>query len=183
MPLRVSQKPSDSKPLINHHLGPHVLKLHSKKVIMMRAGIRPLEGEQAMEKNKKMLKQEYRQNPRPMGVFLIRNMVNDKVFVVVGLDLEGLINRYKFQLKMGKHTNLRLQSEWNEFGGDNFAFEILDQLNAPDGPHANPREDLASLEDLWLEKLQPYDERGYNERKLSREEKLRRISARRADTF
>jgi len=29
---------------------------------------------------------------------------------------------------------------------------------------------------MWLEKLEPYDERGYNERKLSREERIRRIS-------
>jgi hypothetical protein len=136
-----------------------------------------------MEQNKKSLKQEYRQNPRPGGVFLIRNMVNDKVFLGVGLDIEGIINRFKFQLKMGKHTNVRLQNEWNEFGGESFAFEILDQLNAKDAPSANYREDLTSLEDLWLEKLQPYDERGYNERKLSREEKLRRIAAKRTDTF
>jgi hypothetical protein len=33
------------------------------------------------------------------------------------------------------------------------------------------------LEDLWLEKLEPYGEKGYNERKLSREERLRMIAA------
>jgi hypothetical protein len=27
-------------------------------------------------------------------------------------------------------------------------------------------EDLAALEELWLEKLKPYDDRGYNSRKL-----------------
>jgi hypothetical protein len=136
-----------------------------------------------MEKEKKRLKQEYKQNPRPMGVFLIRNMVNEKVFVGVSLDLAGIINRHKFQLAMGKHPNTRLQAEWNEHGSESFAFEILDQLNPQDNPHSDYKRDLASLEDLWLEKLQPYDERGYNERKLSREEKLRRIAANRSDTF
>ncbi|HEV7857173.1 MAG TPA: GIY-YIG nuclease family protein [Pyrinomonadaceae bacterium] len=136
-----------------------------------------------MDKDKKKLKQEYRQNPRPMGVFLIRNMVNEKVFVGVSLDLAGIINRHKFQLAMGNHTNTRLQLEWNEFGGESFAFEILDQLNPQDDPQFDYRKDLACLEDLWLEKLQPYDDRGYNTRKLSREEKLRRIAAHRSDTF
>jgi len=136
-----------------------------------------------MLKDKKRLKQEYKQNPRPMGVFLIRNMVNKKVFVGVSLDLPGIINRHKFQLTMGNHPNTRLQAEWNEFGSESFAFEILDQLNPQDDPHFDYREDLAFLEDLWLEKLQPYDDLGYNERKLSREEKLRRIAANRSETL
>jgi hypothetical protein len=32
------------------------------------------------------------------------------------------------------------------------------------------------MEEMWLEKLEPYGERGYNERKLSREERMKRIS-------
>jgi hypothetical protein len=38
---------------------------------------------------------------------------------------------------------------------------------------------VAFLEDLWLQKLKPFGERGYNLPKLSREEKLRRIAANR----
>lgn len=133
-----------------------------------------------MEANKKRLKREYKQNPPPMGVFAIRNMVNDKVFVGVSQDLAGIINRHKFQLKMGNHRSVRLQAEWNEFGGDNFAFEILEQLDGRDVPHSDYREELALLEELWLEKLQPFGDRGYNEPKLSREEMLRRMAAKRS---
>ena len=133
-----------------------------------------------MEKSKKQLKQEYKQNPRPMGVFLIRNMVNDKVFVGVGLDLSGIINSHKFQLAAGVHRNRRLQNDWNEFGGESFSFEIYDQLTPREDPQFDYREELVFLENLWLEKLEPYDERGYNERKLSREERLRRIAANRS---
>ncbi|HEV7843177.1 MAG TPA: GIY-YIG nuclease family protein [Pyrinomonadaceae bacterium] len=132
-----------------------------------------------MEKDKKRLKQEYRQTPRPMGVFLIRNNVNDKVFVGVSLDLPGIINRHRFQLTMGKHPNKRLQADWNEFGSESFAFEIFDQLSPRAEPEFDYRGELSYLEELWLEKLQPYDERGYNEPKLSREEKLRRMAAKR----
>lgn len=134
-----------------------------------------------MEKSKKQLKREYQQTPRPMGVFLIRNAVNDKVFVGVSINLDGIINRHKFQLTKGGHPNRRLQAEWDEFGSDNFAFEILDQLNPQADPHSDYQADLASLEELWLEKLQPYDERGYNERKITREERLRRIAANRQE--
>ena len=134
-----------------------------------------------MEKNKKRLKQAYQQSLRPMGVFLIRNMVNEKVFVGIGLDLAGIINRHRFELTMGKHRNQRLQTEWNEFGSDSFTFEILDQLNRGEDPNVDYRAELAFLEELWLEKLQPFGDRGYNERKLSREEMLRRIAANRLD--
>ena len=35
------------------------------------------------------------------------------------------------------------------------------------------------MEEMWLEKLEPYGERGYNEKKLTREERLRKIAANR----
>lgn len=126
------------------------------------------------EKNKR-LKKEYQSSRRAMGVFLIRNMINDRVFVAVGLDLLGIVNSHKFQLKMGVHRNRRLQSDWNEFGEENFAFEILDQLEPRAGTSDDGREDLLFLEELWLEKLQPFGVRGYNKRKLTREEKLHRV--------
>jgi hypothetical protein len=132
-----------------------------------------------MEDNKKRLKREYKLNPPPMGVFVIRNMINDKVFVGVSRDLPGIINRHRFQLKMGNHRNARLQADWKEFGDESFAFEILEQLNPSDVPHFDYREELALLEKLWLAKLQPFGDRGYNEPILSREERLRRMAAKR----
>lgn len=136
-----------------------------------------------MEKARKQIKQDYKSTPKPMGVFLIRNLVSDKVFLGIGLDLPGIINRHKFQLFRGIHQNTRLQNDWNELGSRNFAFEILDQLGHPEGHSSDYQDDLKSLEKLWLEKLQPYGDRGYNEPKLSRLEKLRRIAANRITEY
>ena len=135
-----------------------------------------------MKEDNKQLKKNYQQNPRPMGVFLIRNNLSNKVFLGAGRDLQGLINRYTFQLKNGSHPNKSLQADWNEFGGNNFAFEIVDQLKPLDGPGFDARAELTVLENLWLEKLQPFGERGYNEPKLSRAEKLRRINQKSKET-
>jgi hypothetical protein len=129
-----------------------------------------------MDKEKKQLKKDYQQDRRPMGVFLIRNNLNDRVFLSAGIDLQGLINRHKFQLKNGTHPNKSLQADWNKLGDSNFAIEILDELKPPNDPAFNPRAELTVLENLWLEKLQPFGERGYNEPKLSRTERLRRIT-------
>jgi hypothetical protein len=132
-------------------------------------------------KDKKQLKREYQQAARPMGVFVIRNNRNDKIFVGSSLNVPGIINRHRFALERGLHANKSLQADWNEAGSDNFAFEIVDELSAGSDPQMDYRKDLEFLEDLWLDRLQPYGERGYNERKLSREERLRRISNRRND--
>src|SRR5262249_43715512 len=134
-----------------------------------------------MSDKKKELKREYKLNHRPMGVYQIRNTVNDKVLVGSTLNLPGIFNRYKLQLKEGNHPNAALQAEWNEFGAESFAFEILDELTPRENPGYDYREDLTSLEDLWLEKLEPYGERGYNEKKMGTEEKLRRIALNRSE--
>lgn len=111
-----------------------------------------------------------------MGIFQIRNLVNEKILVVGALNLPGIINRHQFELRAGSHKNRELQADWSELGGDRFIFEILDELTPSSSPDADPRADLLALEDLWLDKLQPYGERGYNERKKSREERLRMIA-------
>lgn len=129
-----------------------------------------------MDKTKKELKREYQQNHTPMGVFQIRNIANDKVFIGTALNLPGAINSTRFQLNAGSHPNKTLQSEWREFGSDSFVFEILDELTATEGPAHDYRADLAFLEEFWLEKSQPYGERGYNESKKRTEERLRLIS-------
>lgn len=129
-----------------------------------------------MNSEQKALKKDYQQNHTPMGVFQIRNLVNEKVFVGAAMNLPGIFNRHKFELQMGGHKNLSLQVEWNEFGADKFAFEILDELTPVSDPQHDYREDLAFLEEMWLEKLQPYGERGYNEPKKTKEQRLRMIA-------
>ena len=129
-----------------------------------------------MNSEQKALKKEYQQGHTPMGVFQIRNMVNEKMFVGSALNLPGIFNRHKVELRMGSHKNKKLQAEWNEFGADKFAFEILDELTPVSDPQHDYREDLTQLEDMWLEKLQPYSERGYNEPKKTTEQRLRMIA-------
>lgn len=131
------------------------------------------------EKNKE-LKREYQQTPRQMGIWQIRNLGNEKVLVGAALNLPGIINRHQFALRAGSHPNRPLQADWNQYGAENFVFEILDELTPSEDPARNYREELAFLEDLWLDRLQPYADRGYNEHAKTREERLRMIAENRA---
>ena len=118
-----------------------------------------------MNNKKKELKNKYKQAHTPMGVYQIRNLTDEKLFVGTALNIPGIHNRHRFQLNFGNHPNKKLQADWNELGSDNFAFETLDNLEATKGADIDYREDLLSLEELWLDKLQPYDDQGYNEKK------------------
>ena len=114
---------------------------------------------------------------RPLGVFLIRNTTNDKVFLAGGVDLNGLMNRHRYQLSKGSHVNRQLQADWNELGSDKFEFEILEQLEPGRDSTFDSRKELTFMERMWLERLSPFGDRGYNQPKSSRAEKLRRIRA------
>src|SRR5690349_12143048 len=128
-----------------------------------------------MNTRKKELKEQYKLSHTPMGVYQIRNLTNGKVFVGTALNLPGILTSNRLQLKSGRHPNNKLQVEWNEFGSESFAFEVLDELAATEGPDYDYRADLGFLEELWLEKLQPYGDRGYIEKKKGREERLKEI--------
>ncbi|MBM3801689.1 MAG: GIY-YIG nuclease family protein [Acidimicrobiia bacterium] len=132
-----------------------------------------------MNSRKKELKDQYKQTHTPMGIYRIRNLINSKVFVGSALNLPGILTSNRVQLKSGNHPNRKLQAEWNEFGSESFVFEVLDELTAAQGAGHDYRADLGFLEELWLEKLQPYDHRGYNEERKGREERLKGIAQRR----
>jgi len=129
--------------------------------------------------DKRAAKLDYKLSRRPMGIFQIRNVQTDKVFVGSTPNLDAVFNRHKFQLNAGRHPSKSLQQDWNELGEEKFAFEVLEELPERDNPNYDYSSDLETLEDLWLEKLEPYGESGYNERKKTREERLRMIAAKR----
>lgn len=129
--------------------------------------------------DKKEAIREYKLSHRPMGVFQIRNKTNEKVFIDSSNNIPGKINRHRFALNAGQHASKRLQADWSDLGESAFEFETIEPLEPRNDPQYDYRSDLTTLEDLWIEKLQPFGEKGYNERKLSREERLRMIEANR----
>jgi group I intron endonuclease len=112
--------------------------------------------------NKKELIKQYKQTIPVMGVYQIRNLVNGKIWVGSSKNLYGIGNRYKFQLNLGSHKNKILQEEYTRYGPDNFIFEIIDYLPVKEDRTYDYTKELKVLEELWLDKLQPYNEKGYN---------------------
>lgn len=126
----------------------------------------------SMDKQKKKeLATAYRTTARPMGVYQIRNTANGKVLVQAAMDLDGARNRHAFSQQMNSNIFAELRHDWAAFGSEAFVFEELDRIepreDAPNGPEeqAAYKTEIGALLELWLEKLQPYDEAGYNKRK------------------
>ncbi|MBX7056022.1 MAG: GIY-YIG nuclease family protein [Pyrinomonadaceae bacterium] len=105
--------------------------------------------------------------------------MNEKVYVDSSLNVPGKINRHKFQLNAGVHPSKQLQSDWSEFGETAFEFETLEPVEPRDDKNYDYAADLETLEDLWIEKLSPFGEHGYNEPKKTRDERLRMIASNR----
>jgi hypothetical protein len=120
--------------------------------------------------DRKALIRQYKETRRPAGIYRIRNTTNGKSLVGASTDLPSMLNRLRFQLGSGSTLMPELQADWNRLGPDAFAFEVLDTLEPPpDQPGWDPADDLRELEQLWLEKLSPYGERGYNRAPSKRE--------------
>jgi len=113
-------------------------------------------------KSKQEIKREYKEREKPAGVFQVKNTANGKVLLGSSLNLEGPLNAHKFMLSIGRHRNEALQKEWNEYGPDNFVFDILEVVKVKDDPNFDLSDELTLLEQIWIEKLQPFGERGYN---------------------
>ena len=113
-------------------------------------------------KSRKDIIREYKERQKPAGVFQVKNTANGKVLLGSSLNLEGPLNAHKFMLSTGRHDNKTLQKEWNEYGADKFVFEILEEVKVTTAANFNLDDELTLLEQIWLEKLQPFGERGYN---------------------
>jgi hypothetical protein len=114
-----------------------------------------------MTDRRKTLKQAYKEMKTEAGAYQIRNTINQKALVAATPNLKTMQGK-RFQLQMGSHKNAQLQAEWKQYGEDAFVFEVLEVLeDNEDGAFAR-QEALRLLEQKWLDKLQPYGDRGYN---------------------
>lgn len=115
-----------------------------------------------MAKTREELQREYRERPKRAGVFQVRNTVTGRVLLGSSLNLHGPLNSHRFMLRIGSHLNKELQADWDAYGEDKFAFEELEEVKIREDPDFNVQDELTLLEQIWLEKLQPFGERGYN---------------------
>lgn len=82
-----------------------------------------------------------------IGIYTITNIKNKKVYV--GSTTTSFDQRFKEhqrKLNLGKHSNYRLQKDWNKYGKSSFKFEILEIVES----------DICfAIEQYWINTINP----------------------------
>lgn len=87
------------------------------------------------------------------GIYMIRNVVNGKVYVGKSFDIEKRWANHRYELNKGIHVNNHLQSAWNKYGEGNFEFSIIEECS---------EDELNNREIYWIKTLDTYHN-GYNQ--------------------
>lgn len=89
------------------------------------------------------------------GVYQIRNIINDKLYIGSSKNLLKRKNEGHFKrLEKNTHRNEHLQSAYNTYGKENFVFEVIEFCSL---------EQLLNSEQYWIDKLNVLNRNhGYN---------------------
>lgn len=134
------------------------------------------------KEERKQLTAQYMEQERVMGVYQITNTASGRRFIGSTSNMDGALNRVRFELDFGTHKNDVLQMDWNEQGAAQFEFDILEKMKLEekvlfDYKDVNPAEQggtsaeqmrkykkaTEELEQKWLEKLLAEGVDCYNE--------------------
>jgi hypothetical protein len=111
---------------------------------------------------KRELTRLYKEAPPPMGVYLVRNLVDQRVLVGASANPEGALNRMRFELGQKMFRNARLQADWNRLGAAGFRFEVIDTVKKSDDPAFDAKAELEALLQLWCQEFDCFGQGGYN---------------------
>lgn len=114
--------------------------------------------------DRREMKRQYKETARPMGVYRVLNRANGKALIATSTDLTAILNRHRAQLGFGSHPDGELQRDWNAQGSEEFVFEVLDTIAPGKEPAYDPSDDLEVLGQLWMSRLCPDGEPGYQTR-------------------
>lgn len=78
-----------------------------------------------------------------MGVYIIANAENDKVYIGSTVGFGKRWSNHKSDLRRDCHDNPHLQHAWNKYGEDAFEFGVLEYLDNP--------EELHLAEQFWMD--------------------------------
>ena len=65
---------------------------------------------------------------QPSAVYIIRNAVNDKVYIGSAINPNRRWGQHKTDLRGSRHSNIHLQASWEKYGEAAFSFSILEEV-------------------------------------------------------
>ncbi len=111
--------------------------------------------------DKRTLKQQYLAKTSRAGVYAIRNLVTGRVLVASSNDVQGALNRHRFELRQGGHRNRLLSQDWSRHGEASFAFDILGMVEPEVDSTLDVARELEELLALWRQEIPCEGENDY----------------------
>jgi hypothetical protein len=115
--------------------------------------------------DKQTLKRQYLETKTRAGVYAIRNQITGRALVAGSTNVQGTLNRHRFELRFGQHRNAELAQDWAKHGEASFIFEVLDIVKPSEDPAFDTARELEALLDLWRQEIPCMAERGYGDPK------------------
>lgn len=81
------------------------------------------------------------------GIYIIRNTINDKIYIGSTVDFKGRWKTHRCKLKVNQHHSIILQNAYNKYGKDNFIFEIVE--------YVEDKNKIIEREQRWLDFFNP----------------------------
>lgn len=103
--------------------------------------------------DRKALKQQYLEVRSRAGIYAIHCLATGRALVASSANVEGTLNRHRFELRLGQHRNAQLRQDWREHGEACFVFEVVDRVKPREEPSFNEAAELQSLQALWREEF------------------------------
>ena len=113
--------------------------------------------------NNRTLKRQYLETNSRVGVYAIRNQITGRALVAGSTNVQGTLNRHRFELRYGQHRNVRLAQDWVEYGETSFLFEVLDMVKPSEDSTFNAAQELELLVGLWRQEIPCLGELGYGD--------------------
>lgn len=114
--------------------------------------------------NKKELIKEYKNQKHPVGLFAVRNIPENKMFIGISMNLPAKIRGVTFELELGSHAYHNLAGDYKRLGKDKFEVFILDEIQLKDETEGELKKELEALEQMWIEKLKNEGTTFYNKK-------------------
>lgn len=95
---------------------------------------------------------DYKLRKVDRGVFSVRCIPNDRIWVGSSLNLHGAKNALWFILTGGNHMNRSLQGEWNSHGAEAFDYNVVEKVGE-DISDLRVGDVLKALKDQWIARL------------------------------
>jgi hypothetical protein len=114
--------------------------------------------------SKRHMRRSYKETMVPAGVFVITNTLNGRTLVGASMNVDGAINRNRFELEHQTHRNAALLCDWNQFGAENFSFDRVETMRARDDPAFDYKAELEVMLQLWCDEYECFGAKGYNRR-------------------